>query len=593
MPLPRQIIPSLLASVLLIACAGSKPVAETAPPRFDPEAGLPAAVPTGKDSEVMRLFMSATQARLSGDLQKAASLFQQCLKLDPQNDAAMFELGKIQHQAQNFPQALELAKRAATTDKENIWYRFFLADLYQQNNKVPEAIEVYRGIVDKWPDRYEVYFDLANSLAFTGKVDEAIKVYADIEKRFGATEETILQQFSMLAGNGKLDEAQKLVERAVAANPGVPQYQALLAEIHDQRGEHEKALELYKKVIALDPSNSMLRIALAEHYYATGKMEQAYQELGQAFLDPDLDVDAKMQVLIGFFEMTNSEGRTEGEREDLVRRSYDLIEALEIAHPESGKPHTIHGDFLLRDKRFEEAREEFRLALKYEKDAFPIHMQLLQLDLQLGDHEALRTDAEEAMSLFPTVPEVYLFHGIANAQLKQYDDAISSLVTGRDLVVDNTPLQAQFWSSLGDTYNSSGDHTRSAQAYDKALSLVPDDPNTLNNYAYHLSELGKDLEKAEQMSRRSNELAPGQPSYLDTYAWVLYKLKRFEDARSWIERALQAGGNTEGVIVEHYGDILYALGDKAGAMEQWRSAQLLGDTSDQLDQKIDQGKPAE
>src|SRR5688500_9448844 len=130
MPLSRLFIPSIVTAMLLAACGGTKPVAEREPGRMDQEAGLPAEVPAGKDSEVMRLFMDATQARLMGDMPKAAALYQQCLKLDPQNDAAMFELGKIQHQAQNYPQAVELARRAVATDKENIWYRFFLADLY-------------------------------------------------------------------------------------------------------------------------------------------------------------------------------------------------------------------------------------------------------------------------------------------------------------------------------------------------------------------------------------------------------------------------------------------------------------------------------
>src|SRR5690606_13805976 len=134
-------------------------------------------------------------------------------------------------------------------------------------------------------------------------------------------------------------------------------------------------------------------------------------------------------------------------------------------------------------------------------------------------------------------------------------------------VVDNVPLQAQFWSSLGDTYNAAGDQAKSDQAYREALKLDPQNPNTLNNFAYHLSEQDRDLEKAEEMSRRSNELAPGQPSYLDTYAWVLFKLKRFDDARTWIEKAIDSGGSTEGVIVEHYGDILFELGDKERAIE--------------------------
>src|SRR5690606_6697876 len=271
----------------------------------------------------------------------------------------------------------DMAKKAVDTDPDNIWYRFLLADLYQQNERTNDAIDVYKGIVRKWPDRYEVYFDLANSLAYTGKVDEAMKVFADVEKRFGQSEGTIMQQFSLLMGNNKLDEAEALALRAIEAYPSTPQYKAMLAELYDQKGEHEKALALYEEVLALDPTNSMLRIALAEHYYGTGKMDEAYHQLGEAFLDPDLDIDAKMQVLIGFYEMTNSAGAGT-ERADLVQRAYDLIGSLEIAHPESGKPHTIHGDFLLRDGKFEEAREQFRKALKWEKDEFPIHLQLLQ-----------------------------------------------------------------------------------------------------------------------------------------------------------------------------------------------------------------------
>ena len=73
----------------------------------------------------------------------------------------------------------------------------------------------------------------------------------------------------------------------------------------------------------------------------------------------------------------------------MLQRTYDLIGTLERAHPESGKPHTIHGDFLMRDNRFTEAREQFQLALEYEKDRFPIWQQLLQLDLQLQDNEAV------------------------------------------------------------------------------------------------------------------------------------------------------------------------------------------------------------
>jgi tetratricopeptide (TPR) repeat protein len=597
-PLAHHILRSVVRGAFILgvlaitACGGAKPMSDKRGGAVDHGTNTPVEAAPDERSQVMRLFMEATQARLGGQIPKAVALYQQCLKLNPTNGAAHFELAKLHHQGQNFPAAVDHAKRAVAADKENIWYRFLLADLYAQNQQTNEAAAVYREVLAKWPDRYEVYFDLANMLAYSGKVDEAIKVYNEQEQRFGLSEELIMQEFGMLSHAGRLPEAQALVERAIKAYPGQPQYMGLLAELYDQQGQHDKALEQYQRTLELDPDNSMLRIALAEHYYTAGKMEEAYDELGRAFLDPDLDIDAKMQVLIGFFEMTEREGEKPEDRPDLIRRSYNLIEALEKAHPESGKPQTIHGDFLLRDGKLAEAREQFREALRTEKERFPIHMQVLQLDLQLRDYEALHKDAEEAASIFPTVPEPYLYNGIALSQLKEHDKAIEALITGRDVVVDNPPLLAQFWSSLGDAYHEAERHADSDKAYDKALALEPDNSGTLNNYAYYLSVRNTQLEKAERMSKRSLELEPGSATYMDTYAWILFRLGRYSDARTWIEKAI-AAGDADGVVVEHYGDILFELDDKAGALEQWRKASTIGGASKMIDRKINEGQRLE
>jgi tetratricopeptide (TPR) repeat protein len=300
-----------------------------------------------------------------------------------------------------------------------------------------------------------------------------------------------------------------------------------------------------------------------------------------------------MQVLIGFFEMTNHEGEKPEDRTNLVARSYALIDALEKAHPESGKPHTIHGDFLLRDGRYAEAREQFRLALRSEQDRFPIHMQLLQLDLQLADYAALVSDADSAIALFPTTPEIHLYKGIALSQLKRHDEAIEALITGRDLVVDNPALATQFWNSLGDAYNEAGQFANSDKAYEKVLAAEPDNIATLNNWAYYLSLRGEQLERAERMSKRSNELAPGSPTYQDTYAWVLFRMGRHADAKVWMEKALAGSPEPDGVLLEHYGDILFELGEREAALQQWRKAQAKGGASTLIDRKITEGRRVE
>jgi tetratricopeptide (TPR) repeat protein len=92
------------------------------------------------------------------------------------------------------------------------------------------------------------------------------------------------------------------------------------------------------------------------------------------------------------------------------------------------------------------------------------------------------------------------------------------------------------------------------------------------------------------MSRKSNILQPRQASYQDTYAWILYQQSKYEKALEWVLKALENGGDKSGVIVEHYGDILFKLGEEAKALEQWELALQLGDHSDELTKKVETKK---
>lgn len=585
----RSFLPAL-ALVLLAACGGSRPLADGAPA----SGALDGREPALKDKRavVMRLFMEANEAKLKGDLGRAVQLYQATLKADPANAASMFELAKLYHQAQRGNDALALAKKAVATDKDNIWYRFLLADLSTEVGDLAGATKAYQEILAKWPERYEVYFGLANVLSLQGRSAEAQQVFRDLEDRFGSNEELVAREYDMLIQGDQVEAARDLLERAIAEHPEETQYYGMLAEVYQELGEQDKALAMYEKALALDPDDSMTRIALAQYYYEAGQHAKAFAQLREAFADPDLDIDPKMQLLLGFYEMSGK-GTDDSASQALVRESQELIDVLKKAHPQTGKPWSIQGDFLLRQGKPAEARDAFRQALVFEKDKFPIWNALIQLDLQLQDYPALHDDASKAAELFPTQPELHLYDGVALSQLKRHDEAIEALITGRDLVVDNKPLEGQFWSSLGDAYNEAKDYAKSDEAYDKALAIDPDNATVLNNYAYYLSERGEKLEKAEQMSRKCNELVPNVATYIDTYAWVLYRLGRFADARTWQEKALDAGGADEGVLVEHYGDILYKLGDTAGAQEQWKKAQTLGGASDAIDRKVSEGHPVE
>lgn len=570
--------------IALASCGGAKTVTEATVPRQSPTTALT----KGQRADLTAMFLDATNARLANDPVKAMGLYQATIKADPGNAAAMFELAKLYHQAQHGDEALALAKKAVANDKTNIWYRFLLADLSTQMGDMEGAAKAYKGILAQWPDRYEVYFGLADVLARQGKLDQAQQVFRDLGSRFGSSDELVMREYEMLVDANQVGKAKDLLERTIAEHPDDTQYFGVLAEVYAELGQVDKALEFYKKALAADPDDSMTRISLAQYYYGRGDHESGFQQLREAFSDPDLDIDPKMQLLLGFYQMSDTSGE-DTLMPDLITQSHELIQVMKKAHPGSGKPFSIEGDFFMREGKYPEAREAFRSALVYEQDKFPIWNALLQLDLQLSDWSALHEDAVKAVELFPTQPGLQLYDGIALSQLKRYDDAILSLLTGRSLMVDNKPLEAQFWSALGDAYHQNKQYTLSDDAFGHALAINDKDPSTLNNWAYYLSERGDDLAKAEQMSRKSNELAPGVSTYMDTYAWVLYKEGKFDQARSWQEKALAATAEPDGLLLEHYGDILYKLGEVKDAVEQWKKAQLAGGASEDIDRKIKDG----
>jgi tetratricopeptide (TPR) repeat protein len=118
------------------------------------------------------------------------------------------------------------------------------------------------------------------------------------------------------------------------------------------------------------------------------------------------------------------------------------------------------------------------------------------------------------------------------------------------------------------------------------LKLDPQNTYVLNNYSYFLSLKNQDIELAEKMAKKLNEIAPGNSAYQDTYAWALFKQKKYSEAKIWAEKSITNGGSVNSTILEHYGDILFKNGEVTKALEYWQKAKSLGSESLLLERKI-------
>jgi len=137
---------------------------------------------------------------------------------------------------------------------------------------------------------------------------------------------------------------------------------------------------------------------------------------------------------------------------------------------------------------------------------------------------------------------------------------------------------------LGDSYNSLKEHEKSDASYEEALKYNADFDHVLNNYSYFLSLRRKNLEKAKKMSTKLVKRNPDNSTFLDTHAWVLYMLEEYKEAKKYLEKALE--GEVSGVVMEHYGDVLFKMGDIDGAVKYWEKAKGLDDTLELINKKI-------
>jgi tetratricopeptide (TPR) repeat protein len=528
--------------------------------------------------EFEHLFFDGAREKLLGNYDLAETNFLHALRVNPTSAATMYELGTVYTFQNNKNQALIYSKKAALADPKNIWYQLLYAECLKDNKQPAEVAVVYEKLLQQYPDRIDFYYELANAYLYTNKANDALKIYAKIEERIGVTEDASMQKIKIYKNINNSDKAIEEAKKLINAFPKEGKFYGILGELYQEKGLNEKALQAYNDLLRIDPTNAYVHLSLADYYRNQKQNEKAFDEIKIAFKSKDLDIDTKIKILLSYYSITET-------YTELKTDADELCKIIVEVHPDEAKAFSMYGDFLYRDKKLEQARIEYRKAIALDKEKYALWNQLLIIESELSDYEAMEKESKEAIELFPNQALPYFFNGASNVQLKNYQQAVDVLTEGKNFVFDKL-LLAQFYANIGDAQNQLRNYTASDSAYNKALETDPNNVYVLNNYAYYLSLRNVNLEKAEQMSKKTNELEPNNNSYQDTYGWILYQMKKYDDAKIWIGKAVDNGGRNNGTLLEHYGDVLYQLGDKENAIKYWQDAKKAGGTSDLIEKKI-------
>lgn len=514
-----------------------------------------------------------------GNYDKAIDQFLGCSKVDPANAAPLYQIAEINYELNKTAEALGYAEKAIRLEPENTWYLELYAELLVDAKKYKDAAEVYKKLTEKNPYNTTYFYDLALAYIYQEKYTEAIGVYDLVEKREGISSEIALHKETLYLKQNKINKAIEEIQKLIAAYPSETYNYYILADLYLNNKMSDEAFKVYEKIASIDANDPDIHLSLSDYYRRIGNNDKSFDELKLAFASATLDIDTKVKILLSYYDLSSGSSA-------LKSQAYELLDILIRIHPGEAKAYSIYGDFLYRDKKLDEARTQYLKVIALDSSRYAVWEQLLMIESETGNDSSQAVESKEAIALFPEQAELYLFNGVANYKLKKYDEALLSLSKGALLVVYNDDLTEQFNTYLGDCYYAKNKIKEAFAAYDKVLSINSKNSYVLNNYSYYLALRGEDLGRAEKMARQALDLNPGASSYMDTYGWVLYKEQKYKDAGNWIEKAIENGGDSNGTILEHYGDVLYNLGETEKAVEYWEKSKKTGQGSPLLEKKI-------
>ena len=527
-------------------------------------------------------FTEATRQKLFGNLDEAVVLYAEAIRLNPENAAAYYELSNIYQYLKETDVAIGYAEKAREKDTGNLWYIRHLAGLYHMKGDKEKTIRTYENMREEFPERYEIWFDLALLYKENGQIQQSLKLLDKMEEKLGVNDMVNMTKYSIYEADKMYEKSIKELEKLTLYFPEEVKYMGLLAETYDEMGDTGKAIEMYNKLFEIDADNGTAMMSIASFYERLGEQEKCLAYLKKGFASPDVEVEEKLQSMI--FQLNKEENIEK--HEPLLN---ELITILEEEYTDDIRVMTLKADYYLRLKKLAEASEVLKQVVRINTENYDIWEQLIFIENELENHKDLTRIAGEAIRHFPDEKRLYYYKAIGEYLIKQYDSLIITAKEALSKTDENHELRAEFLTLLGEAYHGKNMHRESDQAFDDALKINPDDVHILNNYAYYLSVRGEKLEKALEYSGKTIVAEPENPTYLDTYAWVLYKSMNFPEALIYIERAIKYGGDNNPVIVEHYGDILFMNGMKDDAVVQWMKAKDMGGDKEKLNEKIHKG----
>ena len=513
-------------------------------------------------------FLEAICERAKGNSDAAFDLLRHCVEIDSTKSEAYYYLSQYYGALKQKDKAIACIEKAAALEPSNSTYQETLANAYINLHQYDKAAAVLESLYDKHRDRDDVLGVLIQLYEEQHEYESAIKTLTLLETVEGKSERLSYAKSNFYTQLGDKKAAIAEMKHLADQYPNDQNYRGLYANALFVNGQKKKALEIYDDILRIEPDNRNALMALLAYEKDEGDPDKADALTEKVLLSKN--ITSQDRILL----MRQEIGQSEQEGGDSTRVLYLFRKMLDQPQMDADIAILCATYMNLKQMPNDTISGVLEQVLKVAPDNAAARLQLVSYAWQANDMNRIISLCQDARLYNPDEMAFYYYQGIAYYREGQLDQALNAFHNGIGVITQQSDpnIVSDFYAVMGDILHQKGNDKEAFAAYDSCLVWKDDNYGCLNNYAYYLSEKGIQLDKAEQMSYRVIKAEPKNATYLDTYAWILFKQGRYNEAKIYIDQTLQCDSDTSAVLLEHAGDIYYFAGEKERAVDFWQQA---------------------
>ena len=496
------------------------------------------------------------------------------------------------------PLSAEAAERRAEAHAH-----YATAVVHDWNEEWEKAAQAYYTAALSYPSDQVLVLDVSQRLMQLKQLEKALEILTKAAEEPDATGPIFAQMGRILTAQGNHERARESYRSAIKRSPSSILGYRFLAQSYLQNREHaeatrlldqasrqggsdssflieladlhlivlrarpdetlkKRALDLFERAAKLSPTNVFWLQTLADGFVVLGQNEQA--------LPIYLQLLEQRPILPGVREKLTELYLRKKDREKAVEQ----LEAIIRDNPVSPQAYYLLGTLAFEEKKFKEAIDAFRKTILLNPTFEPAYHDLAAAQLNLKQPRDALTTLEKARDKFKDSFGAEYYTAMAYGALKDYTNAIKHLTAAEVIArtTDTNLLNHRFYFQIGSAYERLQKHEEAEKYFEKCIEMSPEHSEALNYLGYMWAERGTNLARAKELIERALKVEPKNGAYLDSMAWVMYKLNEFQQALNWQLQALQQVEEPDPTLYDHLGDIYAALKQHDKARESWQKA---------------------